>query len=455
VFVQLATLFFSCKTENKIQKLNINASGSVKNPVDIRLGSFFPAGWSLDYVDTARTNINYHFVPGEMLSIGRDTSIFLFYPDSIFVDYRFEKPIFYSTNLENTKYNQFFNSLYSSLLPIYTANQMFFSDKIDSMIENENYIDNYLSKSDSLINEQVIQLCNKYQFDKSSRFDLLQYVLQTQSLSSSYFFVGFCLSKLDSLGMLNTRLQYYIDKINQQHVSIFSQKTISYLTERIAYRLTKQSIFRFKNKDDLRNYYSAIQPYFPKGSTSYDYLISSIEEHAKKKNIKLRGLNLRPLKQDAKKSIFKKYVENKYGDKSDNLKDSPKDMNLYNTQLNSFDLSKLISQYKNKPLLIDFWASWCGPCIDKMSETFEFKKKYHDLNVIFISIDKSQDAWELFLYEHDMMGIEQYRRNFYNQDSIFSQIKEIPKYGLLNKDGHLELFDELSDSLVTKYLKLY
>ena len=72
MLVQLPILFLSCKTENKIQKININASGSVNNPVDVRLGSFFPSGGRLDFVDTSATNINYHFVPGEMVSIGRD-----------------------------------------------------------------------------------------------------------------------------------------------------------------------------------------------------------------------------------------------------------------------------------------------------------------------------------------------------------------------------------------------
>jgi thiol-disulfide isomerase/thioredoxin len=64
--------------------------------------------------------------------------------------------------------------------------------------------------------------------------------------------------------------------------------------------------------------------------------------------------------------------------------------NLYAQSLN--DLSgkaQPLGQWKGKPLLVNFWASWCGPCVQEMPELSELAAKDGGkrFNVIGIGID--------------------------------------------------------------------
>ena len=54
-----------------------------------------------------------------------------------------------------------------------------------------------------------------------------------------------------------------------------------------------------------------------------------------------------------------------------------------------------LSSYFGSYLLIDFWASWCGPCRADNPEMVEIYTKYHDLgyNVLGVSLDQKEDRW--------------------------------------------------------------
>lgn len=54
-----------------------------------------------------------------------------------------------------------------------------------------------------------------------------------------------------------------------------------------------------------------------------------------------------------------------------------------------------LSEYKGKILLIDFWASWCGPCRSEHPKLVKLLSDYTNkgLEVLSISIDESREAW--------------------------------------------------------------
>jgi thiol-disulfide isomerase/thioredoxin len=68
---------------------------------------------------------------------------------------------------------------------------------------------------------------------------------------------------------------------------------------------------------------------------------------------------------------------------------------LNDVPMNSFTGSiKKFSAYRGKPLIINVWASWCGPCRDEMASLERLSRRFNgkQLNIIGISTDDDASA---------------------------------------------------------------
>lgn len=63
--------------------------------------------------------------------------------------------------------------------------------------------------------------------------------------------------------------------------------------------------------------------------------------------------------------------------------------------------TRQFSDFKGKPLIINVWASWCGPCRAEMASLERLANRYNgnELSVIGISLDDYRNAAEAFIKE--------------------------------------------------------
>lgn len=70
-------------------------------------------------------------------------------------------------------------------------------------------------------------------------------------------------------------------------------------------------------------------------------------------------------------------------------------MDIFNVALPDLDNKpRKLSEWRGKILVVNFWATWCGPCRDEMPEFMQLQHQYRDKGVQFvgIAVDNPQAA---------------------------------------------------------------
>ena len=99
-----------------------------------------------------------------------------------------------------------------------------------------------------------------------------------------------------------------------------------------------------------------------------------------------------------------------------------------------------LGSYKGKVVLVDFWATWCGPCVAELPNVIATYQKYHDkgFDIVGVSLDLDQPTLERFLKENNITWQQYFDgKKWDNKLAMKYGVDSTPTDYLLDGDGKI------------------
>jgi len=104
----------------------------------------------------------------------------------------------------------------------------------------------------------------------------------------------------------------------------------------------------------------------------------------------------------------------------------------------TISIENALAKYKGNIVVLDLYAVWCGDCIKGLPKLKELQANNPDVKFVFLSMDRSKEAWKEGIEKYNINGEYLYMgNNWKNNFSTYIDLNWIPRYLILDKEGNI------------------
>jgi cytochrome c biogenesis protein CcmG, thiol:disulfide interchange protein DsbE len=107
------------------------------------------------------------------------------------------------------------------------------------------------------------------------------------------------------------------------------------------------------------------------------------------------------------------------------------------------DRSVRLEQFRGQILVLNFWATWCLPCVDEMPSLVQMQHKMETkgVTVLAVSVDDDQSAYHKFLKDHNISVLTVREGGTRGERGVISPVSnqygtfKVPETYIIDRDG--------------------
>ena len=102
------------------------------------------------------------------------------------------------------------------------------------------------------------------------------------------------------------------------------------------------------------------------------------------------------------------------------------------------DRTVTLSDYRGQILILNFWATWCAPCVEEMPSLVEMQRrmKSKGITVVAVSVDVDQGAYNQFIKDHNI-NILTVRDAAQKSSALYGTFK-FPETYIIDRNGIMQ-----------------